>query len=91
LICGTDGGAQLEPLTLFQEKHGTIVDLVVPEKVTEGQDAARQPNHHAQMIAWVEAIRSGTLPLVLPEQALQVSKIVDAIYASSEASASVSF
>lgn len=91
LICGTEGGAQLEPLTLFQEKHGTIVDVVVPDKATEGQDASRQPNHHSQMIGWVEAIRSGSSPLVLPEQALQVSKIVDAIYSSSESGSSVAF
>jgi predicted dehydrogenase len=91
LICGTEGGAQLEPLTLFQEKHGTIIDVAVPDKATEGQDTARRPSHHAQMIGWIEAIRSGTQPLVLPDQALQVSKIVDAIYSSNESGASVAF
>jgi predicted dehydrogenase len=91
LICGTDGGAQLDPLTIFQEKHGTIVDVVVPEKATEGQDASREPNHVHQMIGWIEAIREGTSPLVLPEQALMVSKIVDAVYTSSETGVAVQF
>ncbi len=91
LVCGTDGGARLEPLTLFQERHGTIIDVVVPEKATEGQGGPSEPNHHLQIVAWIESIRAGTAPLVLPEQALQVSQIVDAVYRSSETGASVAF
>jgi len=33
---------------------------------------------------FVRAIREGTQPLVLPDQALMVSRIVDAVYASDE-------
>jgi predicted dehydrogenase len=43
------------------------------------------------MIGWIEAIREGTSPLVLPEQALMVSKIVDAVYTSSETGVAVQF
>lgn len=91
LFCGTEGGASLDPLTIYQEKHGTIVDVVVPDRATEGQEGQRQPNHFTQMVAWIEAVRSGTQPLVRPEEALQVSQIVDAVYASSDSGASVNF
>jgi predicted dehydrogenase len=41
------------------------------------------------MQAFVKAIREGTDPLVMPEQALMVSRIVDAIYASDESGQSI--
>ena len=84
ILCGTEGGAQLEPFKVFQEKHGTILDVVPPERATEGQGRAGEVAYTLEIRGFVEAIRSDSDPLVLPEQALMVSQIVDAIYASDE-------
>jgi predicted dehydrogenase len=89
VLCGTEGGAQLHPFKIFQERHGTIVDVVPPEGVTEGQGRSEPPSHVLEMQAFVKAIREGSDPLVMPEQALMVSRIVDAIYASDESGESI--
>jgi predicted dehydrogenase len=89
VLCGTEGGAQLNPFMLFQEKHGALVDTSVPEKSTEGQGGQPVSTHGLEVQGFVRAIREGKDPLVLPEQALMVSRIVDAVYASSESGESV--
>ena len=89
VLAGTEGGAQLNPFKIFQERHGTIVDVLPPEGVTEGQNRQELPVHTLQIQAFIKGIREGTPALVQPEQALMVSRIVDAIYASSEAGESV--
>jgi predicted dehydrogenase len=89
ILCGTEGGAQINPLRIFQEKHGTLVDLVAPEGVTEGQGRPQESGHTLEVQGFIRAIREDTDPMVLPEQALMVAKLVDAIYASDEAGQSV--
>jgi predicted dehydrogenase len=89
VLCGTEGGAQLHPFKIFQERHGTILDVAVPEGVTEGQGGRDEPAHVLEIQGFVKAVREGRDPLVRPEQALMVSRIVDAIYASDEAGGAV--
>ena len=89
ILAGTEGGAQLHPFKIFQEKHGTILDVVPPEGVTEGQSGKDVPNHVHEVRGFIKAVREGTTPLVRPEEALMVSKIVDAIYASDASGESV--
>lgn len=89
ILCGTEGGAQMEPFKVFQEKHGTILDVVPPERATEGQGRQGEPSYTLEVQGFIRAIREGTDPLVLPEQALMVSQIVDAIYASDESGQAV--
>ena len=84
ILCGTEGGAQLQPFMLFQEKHGALLDVVPPAQATEGQSGQRESTHGLEVQGFIRAIREGTQPLVLPEQALMVSRIVDAVYASDE-------
>jgi predicted dehydrogenase len=89
ILCGTEGGAQMDPFKIFQEKHGTILDVVPPERATEGQSGSSDPLHVLEIQGFIRAIREDTDPLVLPEQALTVSRIVDAIYASDESGEAV--
>ena len=85
ILCGTEAGAQMNPFMVFGEKHGALTDTVVPQGVTEGQSSGRgESTHTLEVQGFVRAIREGTEPLVLPEQALMVSRIVDAVYASDE-------
>lgn len=40
---------------------------------------------------WLEAIQNGTEPLVKPEEALTVTKILEAIYKSAETNGTIKF
>lgn len=82
ILCGTEGGAEIDPLKIYQERHGTILDVIVPQGVTEGQDAPADRPHTVEIRGFVKAIREGTDPLVHPREALMVARIVDAIYES---------
>jgi predicted dehydrogenase len=83
ILAGTEGGAQLNPFRVFQDKHGTAVDIAPPERPVEGVRPP-EPAHTLEVQGFIRAIREDADPLVLPEQALMVSRIVDAIYRSSE-------
>jgi predicted dehydrogenase len=89
ILAGTEGGAQMEPFKIFQEKFGTILDMAPPEKPAEGQSRLDESAYTLQIRNFVRAIREDRAPLVLPEQALMVSRIVDAIYQSTESGESV--
>jgi len=83
LLCGTEGGAQLEPFRVFTERHGALWDTALPERPANGE---RPPErvHTLEVQGFIRAIQEDTEPLVRPEEALMVSQIVDAIYASDE-------
>ncbi len=89
ILCGTEAGAQLEPFRVFQEKHGAVFDLVPPERPVEGERGPQENLYQREIEGFIRAIREDTDPLVLPEQALMVSRIVDAIYASDQQGQSV--
>ena len=89
VLCGTEGGAQLHPFMLFQEKHGGLLDSVPPERATEGQGKAGESTHTLEVQGFVQAVREERDALVLPEQALMVSRIVDAVYKSDESGEAV--
>lgn len=89
ILAGTEGGAQLDPFRIFQEKHSTILDITPPDRATEGQGRGEEALHTHEMRGFINAVRHNTDPLVLPEQALMVAQIVDAIYKSDETGASV--
>ena len=40
---------------------------------------------------WLEAVKNGTQPLVKPEEALAVTKILDSIYQSAKANKEIKF
>jgi predicted dehydrogenase len=74
---GDKGGADLEPLTIYREEHGALTDVTpifpAPPKAFE-----------QEMAAFVNAVANGT-PVPIPvEDGLTVSRIIDALYRSSE-------
>lgn len=77
-ILGDKGGAQLSPLCLYQQQYDALIDVtpVVPQQ--------REDPHTAEVRAFIEAIRKGKPSPVPGEQALEITKIFDAIYRSSE-------
>ncbi len=77
-LVGTNGGATTSPLQIMQEKHQTLVD-VTPQRVAEIN------GHHAEVAAFVDAIRNGKPSPVPGEQGLMATRILDGIYRSAAA------
>jgi len=78
-LCGTEGGAVTHPLTIIREERRSL-QTFKPEIPN-----ANVNTHAAEMKHFCEAILNDTEPLITGEHGLAVAKIMDAIYASSEA------
>ena len=76
-LMGTKGGAETSPVRIFAEESGTLIDKT-PAYVTG------EISYEEEIKGFYEAIRNDTEPPVTAEQALDVIKILDAIYRSSE-------
>jgi predicted dehydrogenase len=84
-ISGEKGGLDVFPFSLNYAKHGMLFNshaTYIPEEEDEGVLQAK---------AFVETCLGMKAPLVKPEEAMQVSKIIDAIYESSLKSESIPF
>ena len=82
-ISGEKGGIDLFPLELNQAKHGMLTNSKVewlPGEINPGL---------AQVTNFVETCLGQSELIVKPEEALQVSQIIDAIYSSSQTGKSV--
>jgi len=82
-IMGTEGGCQSDPLKIFREEYGTLIDItpgyLPPADMYKGE-----------IRGFLDCIQNDTEPPVTGEQALQIMKIFDAIYKSSELGKEVS-
>jgi predicted dehydrogenase len=78
-LCGTEGGATTNPLTIIKERHRSL-QIFKPEFPSPSVNT-----HAAEIKSFIECILEGREPLVTGEQGLMVAQIMDAIYASSEA------
>ncbi len=77
-LLGTQGGAQTSPLTITQERHGSVFSFEprIPNK--------DRNTYHAEIKDFVTCIQEGRGPLVTGEHGLMVARIMDAIYRSSD-------
>ena len=77
-ILGDKGGCTLSPLQMHTEQNMTLLDIqpaFLPQNVQ---------SHFAQIASFVDSVLNDT-PVYTPgEEALQVTRIIDAIYESSE-------
>lgn len=77
-IFGDKGGASYNPLQMYTEKYGTLLDIT-PKYLPTNVQA-----HHAEIESFVQSVIDDK-PVYTPgEQALEITKIIDAIYKSSE-------
>ncbi len=92
-LCGTLGGAEIKSGMSYKEdeliynraKNG----LLTEEKISDGGSIAFFEGGSGDPAAveakqWLEAVNGNGTPLVTPEQAFTVTKILDAIYRSAE-------
>ena len=77
-LLGTEGGCTLNPTRMFFEKNRTLLDV----------SPVHLPNvntHREEIRSFVDAVKHDTPVYVPGEQGAMVTRIVDAIYRSSEA------
>lgn len=84
-LSGTDGGLDVFPqLKINKAQYGMLLNTEPTWIPGEGEE-----DWDRQTDDFLSAVTEGRDALVKPEEALQVSEIVDAIYASSEAGAAI--
>lgn len=77
-LLGDQGGCRLNPLQMYREEHGTLLD------VTPAFLPAGVRSHHLEIASFIESIMHDTPVFTPGEEALEVTRIIDAIYQSSE-------
>lgn len=94
VICGTEAGADLlDGLRINGEEFSRLYTKV-PELQSGGvayyAGTSKDPGE-AEARAWIDAVLHDKDPLVLPEQALVVTEILEAVYRSSETNQAIHF
>ncbi len=86
VLCGTKGGADMkEGLTINTDSNGMLQTI----KPTESNNYEFPPKNaitvgDAEMAAWINTLRTGGTPCVQAAQTLQVTRIIEALYKSSQ-------
>ena len=101
-LCGTLAGADMKAehgekgytsLRINSVKHGRMIvekpDLNVGGVAFYEGGSSTPEGKEAQQ--WIDAVRNDTIPTVLPEQAIVVTQILEAIYESSKTGKPVFF
>lgn len=83
-ISGTEAGLDVFPLKVNKAAHGMLVHWKPDWMAGEREDAG-----DVQTADFVNAILEGHQPVVRPEQTLQVTTIIDAMYRSAEQGAAI--
>jgi predicted dehydrogenase len=77
MVYGTKASVRLNPLSLFEDRHGELVTVPLHAKEDE-------PNgFELQLRNFIEAINGGAAPINSADQAVALMEMLDAIYASS--------
>lgn len=76
-LMGTRGGAETSPLRIFAEERGALIDMTPVHLPSYS-------SYEAEVRGFYDAIQNDTEPPVTGEQALNVMKILDALYESSD-------
>lgn len=83
-LMGNQGGADIFPLKMYQEKHNTLIDLTpaYPPKVNV---------HNREVRHFIECCLGQSDPLSTPHQGVIIQQIIDAIYKSAETGQAIKF
>ncbi|WP_226038132.1 Gfo/Idh/MocA family protein [Aquibacillus saliphilus] len=81
-LMGNEGGADIFPLKIYQEKHDSLIDIT-PAYLPEGGGHEREIKH------FVESCLKNEQPLSTPLQGTIIQKIVNALYQSAESGKAV--
>ena len=85
MLAGTKGGAQLDPLKVYTEKNGVVVDTALGDaSIPAGYGGAPANPFVAEVQHFVDVIRGRTQLLATPEQGVQLMQMLTGVYQSSE-------
>ena len=93
-LCGTEGGADMwDGLRINGERYSKLFvnKIQLSADGVDFYDGAQDNAADREARMWIECILNDTEPLVKPEQALVVTEILEAIYASSKSGKAVYF
>jgi predicted dehydrogenase len=93
-LCGTEGGADMfDGLHINGERFGRmyVEEVDLQSGGVAFFDGTVDSPSDLEAKTWIDSIINDTDPLVLPEQALKVTEILEAIYKSNETGAPVFF
>lgn len=95
LLCGTKGGADMEDGLRFNFVEYGKLSVKKPALAGDGVDFFEARNelqpHELEAESWLNAIRTDTLPVTTPEEALAVTRILEAVYASAKTGKAIYF
>ncbi len=94
ILCGTEGGADMEDGLRLNGEDMSKMYEIRPTLEAGGvafYEGASESPEEMEARLWLEAIRKDKDPLVLPEQAMVVTQILEAIYKSAETGEPVYF
>lgn len=81
-LYGDRGGATVFPPQVYQEKHGTLVDLAMPYLPADDK-------HERSIGQFIDCCLTGKAPLCTMEEALVLQRIIDGFYTSAAAGKAV--
>lgn len=81
-LMGEQGGADVFPLNLYQEKHGTLVDITPSHLPKKG-------NYELEIERFVDACLGGDTPISTARQGVIIQEIIEGLYRSAETGAAV--
>ncbi len=93
-LCGTEGGADMKDGLRINGEKNSRTFMTKPDLNAGGvafYDGAAEDDSSLEQKQWINAIVTGTKPTVLPEQAIVVTQILEAIYTSSKTGKPVFF
>lgn len=99
-LCGTKGGAEIhhggsypedELIYNFAEHNQLMEKTISPTGVVDFFEGGASAEGIKEQEQWIDAIMNDKDPLVKPEQAFVVTKILDAIYQSAESGKEIFF
>ena len=74
-LMGDQGGADVFPLKIYQEKYESLIDITPAH-------LPKQNFHEQEIKRFVDACLNGTLPLSTPEQGVYLQQIINGLYLS---------
>lgn len=100
-LCGTLGGAEIhhgmsypkDELVFNHAKNGLLMDekLSTLGAIDFFEGRGQQAEGNAECTHWLNALKNNTAPLVKPEEAFMVTKILDSIYKAAQTGETVRF
>jgi len=87
-VLGTKGGISFDPLTLYTDLNGYMVNIT-PVHLFESKEGLEGQEFYQKLYDFVVAVRDGTKPPIDPKEIVKEQFIIDGIYKSAQSKSEV--